>query len=46
LKLHNGARYQLSVLQVVAASQEHRIEEFERLWKRKLLSRERALNRN
>jgi hypothetical protein len=46
LKLRNGARYQLSVLQIVPASQEYRIEEFESLWKRKLLSRERGLNRN
>jgi hypothetical protein len=46
LKHRNGARYQPSVLQVVPESQEYRIEEFESLWKRKLLSRERGLNRN
>jgi hypothetical protein len=47
LKRRNGARYQVGVLEVVNQSlPDHRIEEIESWWKRKLMSREHGLNRN
>lgn len=47
LKNRKGAQYQIGVLQVVDTSfPDHRIEEIEGWWKRKLMSREHGLNRN
>jgi len=47
LRRRKGARYQVSVLEVVnTALPNHRIEEVEAWWKRKLLTRDFGLNRN
>ena len=47
LKQRRGTRYQIGLLQVVDTSfPDHRIEEIESWWKRKLMSREHGLNRN
>jgi len=47
LRRRKGARYQVSVLEVVnTALPTHRIEEIEAWWKRKLLTREFGLNKN
>jgi hypothetical protein len=47
LRRRKGARYQVGILQVVdLAFPDHRIEQIEGWWKRKLLSREFGLNQN
>jgi hypothetical protein len=47
LKHRPGARYQVSILQVVDGQlPDHGIEEIESWWKRKLMTREHGLNRN
>jgi hypothetical protein len=47
LRRRKGARYQVGVLEVVnLALPDHRIEEIEGWWKRKLLSRDFGLNKN
>jgi hypothetical protein len=47
LRRRKAARYQVGILQVVdMAFPDHRIEEIEAWWKRKLLTREFGLNRN
>lgn len=47
LKHRKGAQYQVGVLQIVDQSlPDHSIEEIESWWKRKLMTRERGLNRN
>jgi hypothetical protein len=47
MKQRKDARYQVGLLQVVDQSlPDHRIEEIEGWWKRKLMTREHGLNRN